>query len=194
MRKQVFVPVAFAVALLLLGASLFVGGRMSSAQDASPTAMAGATTEDHPAHIHSGTCTALGDVVYPLTNVSAADMMASPMATMESSPMAGMDTGTPEADMGTLVATSTTTVQTTIKDLTGEQYAINVHESADNIQNYIACGEITGTATNNMLKVELKELNGSGYHGEAWLTDNGDNSVTVMIKLFKGGSMATPTS
>lgn len=107
MRKQVFVPVAFAVALLLLGASLFMGGRISSAKtDASPTAMAGSGTEDHPAHIHSGTCTALGDVVYPLTNVSAADMMASPMATMESSPMAGMDTGTPEADMGTLVATS----------------------------------------------------------------------------------------
>ena len=29
---------------------------------------------DHPAHIHNGTCTELGEVVYPLSNVSAAAM------------------------------------------------------------------------------------------------------------------------
>ena len=27
--------------------------------------------DSHPAHIHAGSCTQLGDVVYPLTNVSA---------------------------------------------------------------------------------------------------------------------------
>ncbi len=32
----------------------------------------------------------------------------------------------------------------TIDDLTGEQYAINAHESAENIANYVACGDIAG--------------------------------------------------
>jgi hypothetical protein len=39
---------------------------------------------------------------------------------------------------------SETTVDLTIDELTGEEYAINAHESAANITNYVACGEITG--------------------------------------------------
>ena len=43
-----------------------VGSQGTIAQDA---------TDSHPAHIHSGSCAQLGDVVYPLTNVSASGMM-----------------------------------------------------------------------------------------------------------------------
>lgn len=39
---------------------------------------------------------------------------------------------------------SETTVGLTIDELTGEEYAINAHESAANITNYVACGDITG--------------------------------------------------
>ena len=39
---------------------------------------------------------------------------------------------------------SETTVDLTIDELTGEEYAINAHESAENITNYVACGDITG--------------------------------------------------
>jgi hypothetical protein len=39
---------------------------------------------------------------------------------------------------------SSTDVELTIDELTGEEYAINAHESAENIGNYIACGNITG--------------------------------------------------
>jgi hypothetical protein len=39
---------------------------------------------------------------------------------------------------------SETTVDLTIDELTSEEYAINAHESAENITNYIACGDITG--------------------------------------------------
>src|SRR5690348_12877959 len=45
--------------------------------------------ESHPAHIHSGSCAQLGDVVYPLTNVSASGMMQGMMA-MAATPSAGM--------------------------------------------------------------------------------------------------------
>jgi hypothetical protein len=39
---------------------------------------------------------------------------------------------------------SETTVDLTLDDLTGEEYAINAHESAENIANYVACGDIVG--------------------------------------------------
>jgi hypothetical protein len=39
---------------------------------------------------------------------------------------------------------SETTVDLTLDELTGSEYAINAHESAENITTYVACGEITG--------------------------------------------------
>jgi hypothetical protein len=39
---------------------------------------------------------------------------------------------------------SETTVDLTIDELLGSQYAINAHESAENITEYVACGDITG--------------------------------------------------
>jgi hypothetical protein len=63
-----------------------------------------------PAHIHTGSCAEIGDVVHPLENV-----------------VGGM---------------SETTVAAPIADLQGAAFAINVHESEEAIQNYVACGEI----------------------------------------------------
>ena len=40
------------------------------------------------------------------------------------------------------VETSQTLVDATLDDLLAQPYAINVHESQDNIQNYIACGDL----------------------------------------------------
>jgi hypothetical protein len=66
----------------------------------------------HPAHIHSGTCATLGDVVYPLTDLSAPDMMGTPEVGMSASPMAGMDS-TPATgiEMSKVISQSTTTVE-----------------------------------------------------------------------------------
>src|SRR5262245_9687070 len=87
--------------------------------------------ESHPAHIHSGTCDTLGDVVYPLNDVGGAMMDAN------GTPVPSMEMGAKDAIP---VDASMTTVQATLNDLVGTAYAINVHESADNIGNYIACG------------------------------------------------------
>lgn len=145
----------------------------------------------HPAHIHSGTCAELGDVVYPLTDVGSGAMgtpvagEAATPATMDamSSPMSG-DTAmaSPTAGEG---ATSVTTVEASLADLTAGGFAINVHESADNIGNYIACGDITGTPdANGDVTVELATLNDSGYSGTAKLHDNGDGTTAVTIDLM----------
>jgi hypothetical protein len=66
-----------------------------------------------PAHIHSGTCAELGDVVHPLANVEG--------------------------------GASETTVDAPLADLQGAAFAINVHESEEAIQNYVACGDVPST-------------------------------------------------
>ena len=200
MTKRRFLPVTFIAAAGLLALTLMVGGR-AAAQESYGTPSTGTssgTETPHPAHIHSGSCAALGDIVYPLTDVAAPGAMSTPMAGM-SSPVPTMPSGagisaTPSAEDEDVVAESTTTVQVALADISAGGFAINVHESMDQIQNYIACGDITGTPANNVLQIPLNELNSSGYYGTAVLTDNGDGTTTVVVKLEKTESSATPTS
>jgi hypothetical protein len=69
-------------------------------------------TGGHPAHIHSGTCAELGDIVFPLTDVDASGESVTVI-------------DTPLSDL-----------------LTTGPYAINIHLSADEIGTYVACGDI----------------------------------------------------
>ena len=187
---------------LLLALGLMLGSGRALAQDT--------TAAPHPAHIHSGTCAELGDVVYPLTDVSAeASAAGTPVAgettgspesaTMDStshsmegmgSPTSEMAMGTPETTaspegpFGIIIETSETTVEAALADLSAGGFAINVHESMENIGNYIACGEIVGTANDSGdLTINLAPLNDSGYNGTATLHDNGDGTATVSITL-----------
>jgi hypothetical protein len=180
MAKRIFAPAAFLFVAFALFASTFGG---ATAQDSTPAADDDSVAR--PAHIHSGTCDTLGDVVYPLNDVAPADAAATPDAAMDM-------TGTPEA--GEVVAQSETTVDVALDDILAAEHAINVHESAENIGNYIACGDVTGTATDGMLEIELLELNSSGHTGHAMLMDNGDGTTTVTIMLMHGGAAATPAA
>ena len=145
----------------------------------------------HPAHIHAGTCATLGEVVFPLTDVAAPGMGGTPTAMAESTPMMDM-MASPEAGKE-IVAESTTTVQAGLDAIISGGHAVNVHESAENIANYIACGDITGMATDGELTIVLAELNDSGYSGEAMLKDNGDGTTTVTVHLMHSDSdMASP--
>jgi len=208
-----FAPPALAAAASLLVAGVVATTGTGLAQDMGTPAAGG--MQPHPAHIHAGACPEVGEIVFPLENLSAPgmgtgmgmdstpmagmdkggtpmagmDMAATPMAGMDASPMAGMT--------GDVVAQSTTVVQASLDQILAAQHAINVHESAENIQNYIACGDITGTAEGGQLQVQLNELNDSGYQGQATLEDNGDGTTTVTVMLTMGddaGMMATPTS
>lgn len=199
MGKRWSVPAALIVAALMLAAGLTLSGRSIVAQDmaASPTV----GEEAHPAHIHLGTCDELGEVVYPLADVAPVDGSATPMAGMDATEMEEMvaspTTGEEEYEV---VAWSETDVEAGLDEIIAGGHAINVHESMTNIQNYIACGDITGTPTDGELVIELEELNGSGYEGEATLTDNGDGTTTVTVELYEsdedtsGAPEATPTS
>jgi hypothetical protein len=187
-RKRVFAVPAL-VSGLVLALGLILAPAQVQAQDAAAA---------HPAHIHSGTCAELGDVVHPLTDVSpdaGTPVASDDMGTPASGEMEGHDMGSPAADsamsspaagaFGVAVAMSETIVQAPLADLTAGGYAINVHESAENIGNYIACGDITAAADGGDVTVELATLNDSGYMGTATLHDNGDDTTTVSITLMQ---------
>ena len=186
-----FTAHVFVALALLLTAGFALAPSMSIAQDATPSMMQG--THQHPAHIHTGTCETLGDVVFPLNDLTAPDMMGTPMAGMDATPMMGM-TSTPMAGMDQVVARSITSVEASLEDILAAEHAINVHLSAEEIEVYIACGDITGTADGGQLQIELQERNESGFQGIAILMDAGDGTTTVdaMLMPSRDGAMGTP--
>ena len=206
MGLRLFAPPALvaAASMLVVGVASTTGAGL--AQDMSTPAMG--TMDAHPAHIHQGACPEVGDVVFPLENLTAPGMGGTPMAGMDSTPMAGMDMGgTPMAGMdatpmtggmmGDVVAQRTTVVEASLDDILADEHAINVHLSEEEIEVYIACGDITGTADGGQLQIELEEQNDSGFQGQATLDDNGDGTTTATAMLMStddAGMMATPTS
>jgi hypothetical protein len=210
MHHRRYLPALGGTAILaLLLSAFFASSAIAQSPEATMGAQGGETA--HPAHIHSGTCDQLGDVVYPLNDLTAPGMAGTPTAESQSA----MTEATPASGMtsmseGQVVAESTTVVTTTFDELLGTPHAINVHESAENIGNYIACGEITGMSAamgtpasgGQQIEVTLQELNNSGYAGHATLVDMGDGTIQVTVQLIQaagagmdmGSPMASPTS
>ena len=133
--------------------------------------------EVHPAHIHSGTCAELGDVVVPLTDIA----------------HVGGDAETTGATSSIPVKSSITVVDMPLQEIIDGGHAINVHLSADEIDTYIACGDIGGAVTTDEgeeepeLIIGLGELNDSGHTGIAWLGAEGDQT-RVAVHLVEPAS------
>lgn len=201
MTTRTFAPVRLLAAGLICIMSVMLGIQTIAAQGAATPTDDDTLAQSHPAHIHSGTCENLGDVVFPLNNVTPLgvdvapatpiDMMSTPVADTDATPNPVRVSGT-----GVVTAESTSEVDAPLDDLVSAQHAINVHESEDNIQNYIACGDLAGTPEDGQLQIELTQLNDSGYSGEAVLIDNGDGTTTVTITLTEPASevLGTPAA
>jgi hypothetical protein len=142
------------------------------------TPVADTAAEAHPAHIHSGTCDQLGDVVYPLADVTAPT---------------GEEMGT--AGGHPVKVSEVNHVDVPLQDLLDGEYAINVHESADAIDVYIACGNVGGVVHEREngegmeLVIALAELNDSGHVGIAWLGDDGEGGTNVSVSLIEPEEM-----
>jgi plastocyanin len=137
--------------------------------------------EVHPAHIHSGNCANLGDVVAPLTDVT----------------NIGSDADRTGAASAIPVKSSETVVDMPLQDLIDGEYAINVHKSADEIDTYIACGDIGGVVTTDEgedepeLIIGLGQLNNSGHTGIAWLGADGEQTrvrIDLVEPVNSGGA------
>ena len=136
--------------------------------------MAGAT---HPVHIHSGTCAELGDVVFPLIDLTAP----------------GGDRTGPESAVP--VTLSENIVDVPLQDIIDGGHAINVHLSNEEIGTHIACGDIGGVITTDAggrqeMMIGLAEQNDSGYSGTVWLGPSADGAQTeVSVILIEPAAM-----
>ena len=124
----------------------------------------------HPAHIHAGGCPGVGDVVAPLNDVTVVGNEAQ------------------GAEDHVHVDYGLSTVELTLDDILAADHAINVHQSADDMGTYIACGNIGGHDVNGSFLVGLGAVGDSGYSGIAWLTDNGDGTTDVEVAISHSGA------
>jgi hypothetical protein len=125
----------------------------------------------HPVHVHSGTCAELGEVVAPLVDLAAPE---------------GEFTG---PDSAVAVTLSENIVDIPLQEIIDGGHAINVHLSADEIDTYIACGDIGGVITTDAggrqeMMIGLAEQNGSGYSGTVWLGPSADGMQTEISVIL----------
>jgi hypothetical protein len=161
------------------------GGGLRVGAQTSATPTAGGTELSRPAHIHTGDCVNLGEVVAPLTNLTEPT---------------GNAVG--QSDKAIAAESSFTTVPMTLDQILASPHAVNVHLSAAQIGTYIACGEVGGVIdANGALTIGLRELNNSGYTGIAYLAPTADGtgtSVSVFIAKTQtgavGGVSASPVA
>lgn len=158
----------------MLIASLAVGGMsmIVVAQDATPEAEPAAALT-RPAHVHTGTCAEVGEVIAPLEDLVAP---------------AGEAAGHADA---VVAETSFTTVPLTLDDMLAADHVINIHQSADEIDVYIACGAVGGVLdANGALVIGLDEQDGSGYRGIAYLSPGADGASTdISVFMVSAGGM-----
>ena len=159
-RHQTRSVLARAATTLVLFAIITMTIPNAVAQDATPVAQAVAPAR--PAHIHSGDCVELGDVVVPLTDLTAP-----------------IGEGAGQADRAIQAESSFTNVPMTLDAILGADHAINVHLSAEQIDTYIACGEIGGVLDpSGALIIGLREESDSGFTGIAFLSPGADGAST----------------
>ena len=107
-----------------------------------------------PIYVYAGVCHDLGDIQWPLNNLT--------------SP-AGERGGPDETDRTEYSFTAN--VPLTISQMLAGEYAINVHESGEEIDSTLACGNIGGVADGvGTLVIGLREQAGSGVTGIAVLS------------------------
>lgn len=143
---------------------------------AAAPATAQGTPETYAIHIHAGTCDGPGDIVVPLTDLTAP---------------AGERTG---PDAATNAATSYSSVPLALDVLLAQPHAIDVHRAVDGA--VIACGEIGGVPdANGAVSVGLRPANGSGFSGIAYLGPQAGNPSQTGISAFlaeTGGTAVAP--
>jgi plastocyanin len=158
-----------------LGLPMFLLVALASLSVTANAPMVRAQGEDdapHPAHIHAGSCDNLGDIVVPLTDV------------VENT--AGETFG---SDQAVPVEVSETDVELSLSEILAAPHAINIHQSAEEIQIYIACGDIGGRVIDGDLLIGLQAIDGSGHQGVARLESN-DDGTEVYVYLADEGAGA----
>ncbi len=155
---------AVGTALALLGGGLAGGGRIL-ADDPS----AGSTTP-HRAAIHNGSC---------------ADLDPTPLFSLGEVAIGQTDGGPTDDAAAVPVGMATATLDVRLDEIPAGKHAIAVGEGAADQGALAACGDVGDSVTGDGLAVGLREQNGSGYAGIAWLRPDGERAA-VIIFLARG--------
>ena len=124
----------------------------------------------HPSHIHVGDCSAIGDVIAPLSDAG----------------VVGNDAQGAAAHIHVDIGLST--VDLALDDILAADHSIVVHDSAEDMATFIACGAIGGHDVDGSFLVGLGPVGESGWSGIAWLTDNGDGTTGVTVTISHSGA------
>jgi hypothetical protein len=162
MRKTV---IGGAMALSL---ALVPGAAMAQDDMADDDMMMGSMVP-HPSHIHVGDCSAIGDVIAPLSDVGVVGNDAQGASHVH-------------VDIGL------TTVDLALDDILAADHSIVVHASADDMGTFISCGGIGGHDVDGSFLVGMGPVGDSGFSGVSWLTDNGDGTTAVQVTISNSGA------
>lgn len=160
------------VGALVVGTLLVGGLGATRAQD--PPAATGAPLGLPTGEIVSGTCDALGEVVYQVDGAAGGD------------DGAGERVGLPEA---TAMLFSITELDAAFEDLVAAPHALVVPSGANGAPT--ACGEIGGFVDDDGLAIGLGQTGGTGLAGVAMLWDD-DDYVEVELYLAEGVGAGDP--
>ena len=184
-----------ATALLVSSGIAFAQEESPAMQDPATTngeAANGGSAQAHPLHIHAGSCEQLGDVLYPLGEIST-DLN-----------VHGEVVGGAEDQGDQMVALNLTLVAASLDDLTGAEHAISIHQSEEDLATIIACGDIAGSVFDGgSLVIRLNEADASGYLGFALFREDaeaveGDEDIETATAVYsmlteKDAAMVSPT-
>jgi hypothetical protein len=182
--------------------AILVSSGIAVAQEESPAMEDPATTngeaasngsaQAHPLHIHAGSCEQLGDVLYPLGEIST-DLN-----------VHGEAVGGAEDQGDQMVALNLTLVAASLGDLTGAEHAISIHQSEEDLATIIACGDIAGSVFDGgSLLIRLNEADDSGYIGFALFREDaeaveGEEDIETATAVYsmltqRDAAMVSPT-
>lgn len=168
-NRSVAARLRLAASVLMVG--IVIGGPAAGALAQNATPQASPTADGpRPAHIHTGTCDAVGEVVAPLADLVSPTGDALGQAT------------------AVTAETSFTSVPLTLDQILAAEHVVNVHLAADDIDVYIACGEIGGVLdANGALVIGLSEQGNSGFSGIAFLSPGSDGASTDISMFIANG-------
>ncbi len=94
--------------------------------------------------------------------------------------------------------TDETIIDATFDDLLNGPHAVVVHESPENFDTFVACGELGGVVSDGELQIGLRPLNASRYYGVAVLEKDegtpliGEDKTKVTVYVFQDVGPAGP--
>jgi len=125
----------------------------------------------HPARIHEGTCEELGPVAFRLNGVGGSvDLDNAPVAT----PMAV------NSDTSYQMLVSETVIDGSMEELLSGQHAVMIYDS-DEAMDGIACGNVGGARTGQMLVTGLAEAGVPGHIGFALFPADGEQTDILLV-------------